>query len=604
MSAADVVVRQMTQSLHHRGPDGQGYWSNGRAHFGHARLSIIDLEGGKQPMVLRGGAVALTFNGEIYNYKELRQDLEERGHAFDTSSDTEVLLRMYDEYGVDCVERLNGMFAFAIWDDARRQLVMARDRAGEKPLYYAEHAGGIVFASELKSLRHFPGLPLDVDMHALDDYLAYGYVPDPKTIYSGVRKLGAANVLVWNGERCSTRAYWQIEQPGTGAGQNEIVEEFESLLADSTRIRLRSDVPVGTFLSGGIDSTVIAYAAAREYEQELSTYTIGFSAEAFDESDDAAFTARFLGTKHHNRRVDGVSLEILPTLVAQYDEPFADASAIPTYYVTREAARDLKVCLSGDGGDELFGGYPQYRDATVTRIAQALPQGIRRLVAKLPLALLPVHAKGYGWFSRLGLSPANRYQQMIGIFSPDERERLFLGENRRYVLRDAALLQAYFDKRRDERASRQLADFHTWLPGDILPKVDRSSMAHALEVRTPFLDHRLIEFAHKLPPEYGIGAREQKTVLREFLRQRVPAEILARRKRGFGVPLGEWFRGPYRDYVGDRLLSASTPLGSVLDTTAVAGVVQAHWRGQRDFSDRIWTLLWLDEWFRQFGPAR
>lgn len=597
----EAALRRMVQTLGHRGPDGSGAWTQPRVGLGHARLSIIDIQGGAQPMQIANGALTISFNGEIYNYKELARELTERGHRFESRSDTEVILRMYEEYGEEFVSRLNGMFAFAIWDARDRTVLLARDRMGEKPLYYSDGNGQLLFASELKALRAFPGLELTVCEYALDDYLAYGYVPEPRSIYRQVRKLLPAHYMVWREGRSKIVNYWNtagLEPAGNG---HDYVDQFEELLLDSMRIRLRSDVPVGAFLSGGVDSSIIAWAASKQYPDTLSTYTIGFEEASWDESEGAEFTARYLGTRHTTKIVKGISLAIMPELVAQYDEPFGDPSAVPTYYVTREASSDLKVCLSGDGGDELFGGYPQYRWEPMERILGSVPLGMRKALLTLPAVALPEHFPGYGFLQRMMTDGARRYQQKIGVFSPAERKALLQPAYEQIVDEDARLLCEFFEQSADEMRARQIADLHTYLPGDILVKVDRSSMAHSLEVRTPFLDHRIVEFAQTLPREQHIAAGNQKVILRNLLKRHLPGEILDRPKKGFGMPLRNWFRGEYRDFVAERLLVRDAKVYDYLDPGAVRQLVEAHNKGQRDFADRIWALLWLEEWFRQFA---
>jgi asparagine synthase (glutamine-hydrolysing) len=569
--------------------------------LGHARLSIIDIGGGAQPMTIEDGRYVVSFNGEIYNYKELRRNLIARGHHFSTESDTEVILHQYQEYGEDFLQEMNGMFAFAVWDAAEKALILARDRMGEKPLYYSRTRDGIVFASELKALHLCPDLDLTINTRALDDYLAYGYVPAPHTIYNEVSKLTQAHYLKWQDGEITIKPYWGVGNQERKTNADEAVEELDELLNESVRIRLRSDVPVGSFLSGGIDSTLITAAAQKQSKEALQSFTIGFESESHDESEDAEFTANFLGTRHTTKRVDGMSLGILPDLVRQYDEPFADPSTIPTYYVTREASKHLKVCLSGDAGDELFGGYPQYNWESLEQGISTIPAAVRRALLRLPAAVLPKYVRGYGWLERMMCDGANRYQQKIGVFNPNERRDLLRQPYRDQVDADAELLQRFFEGTGNEIRMRQCADLETYLPDDILVKVDRSSMAHSLEVRTPFLDHRLVEFAYSLPFDLKINNGEQKWLLRQLLKSTVPAEVLERRKRGFGMPLCDWFRGEYREFVAERLLQKSNRIFDYLEPQTVEFLVNWHNRGQRDFSDRIWTLIWLEEWLRAFG---
>ena len=508
---------------------------------------------------------------------------------------------MFETFGDEMVNMLNGMYAFAIWDTVDRSLFMARDRLGEKPLYYANFGSEFVFASELKSIRAGLERNLSVSSSALDDYLAFGYIPDPHSIYEQVHKLPPAHAMRWSNGESRIWRYWSLSDSEHELTEESSIERFDELLQDSMRLRLRSDVPVGAFLSGGIDSTVIVYSATQGYDHNLSTYTIGFHDDSHDESSDAAFTASFLGTQHNERIVDQVSLELLPTLVRQYDEPFADPSALPTYIVTREASRDLKVCLSGDGGDELFGGYPQYRPPLLERTLSRLPLGIRMLLLKVPLSVMPEHVRGYGLLQRQMSSGARQYQQVIGVFSGDERHQLHRGGSAGSSSEPVRLLDEYFSAQRDDISNRQFADLHTWLPGDILTKVDRSSMAHSLEVRVPFLDHRIVEFAHALPSSMKIRNGIQKWILRKYLEPRVPAEILNRRKQGFGVPLCSWFRGEHKGFAADRLISGESRLHDLFESKALQSLFDNHQKGQRDFSDRIWTLICLEEWLRAFA---
>ena len=591
----------MVNVLGHRGPDGQGSYIKPNVAFGHARLSIIDIEGGAQPMLSEDESVVLTFNGEIYNYKELRADLASRGHRFVSESDTEVIIHLYQEYGEEFVGHLNGMFAIGLWDERRQQLLLVRDRMGEKPLYYSHVDGQIVFASELKAIRHAPRLNLRIDMRALDNYLAYGYVPSPDSIYDEIKKLPHAHYLTWKDGSIRINRYWEPSGNFKFDSFEDALEQFRQLLDDSIRIRLRSDVPVGAFLSGGIDSSLIVARAKELYSGSLQTFTIGFDEKEFDESAEANFTAQHFGTQHINRQIESMDISILAELVHQYDEPFADPSAVPTYYVTREASARLKVCLSGDGADELFGGYSQYELEPFEKILLRLPGPIRRALLRMPAMMVPEYVRGKGWLNRMMADGAVRYQQKIGVFSSAERRKMFRESYGDSVDFDAALLEPYFLNTESEIENRQAADRSTYLTDDILVKVDRSSMAHSLEVRTPYLDHRLVEFAIALPTRYKIAGGEQKRILRFALKSLVPAHVLKRRKRGFGLPLCEWFRGEHKGFVAERLLQKENKIFDFLEPEPVTQLVANHNRGHRDFSDRIWALIWLQEWFEQFS---
>lgn len=594
-------LASMVDVLHHRGPDGRGTHVGPGIALGHARLSIIDIGGGAQPMSIADGRFIISFNGEIYNYKELRQNLVSRGHQFATESDTEVILHLYQDMGDDFLRELNGMFAFALWDARERNLVLARDRMGEKPLYYVEIRGGIVFASELKALRLNENLDLALNEKALDDYLAYGYIPSPHSIYKDVRKLPQAHYLKWHNGKFTTKRYWSAYDKKPAIDEANAVEELAELLSDSVRIRLRSDVPVGSFLSGGIDSTLITVNAAKHYPKKLQSFTIGFDSDEHDETADAEFTARYIGTEHTTRRVTGMSLDVLPNLVRQYDEPFADPSTVPTYYVTREASKYLKVCLSGDGGDELFGGYSRYSQEGLEGFLDRVPVGLRHALFTVPAAVFPKHMRGYGWIERMMCDGAIRYQQKIGVFNPRERLEIFRAPYADNIDHDARHLQRFFEESGNAVRMQIAADLETYLPDDILVKTDRSSMAHALEVRTPFLDHRIVEFACALPFRFKIRNGEQKWILREILRSMVPAEILDRKKKGFGLPLCNWFRGEYKEFVAERLLQRNNLIFDFMNPDAVELLVKKHNSGRRDFSARIWALIWLEEWLRAFG---
>lgn len=595
------LIRRMVNTLSHRGPDGHGSYIRPHVAFGHSRLSIIDIEGGAQPMFSEDESIALTFNGEIYNYKELKADLALRGHTFLTESDTEVIIHLYQEHGDQFLEKLNGMFAIGIWDEGRQQLLLARDRVGEKPLYYSHVRGQIIFASELKAIRHAPNLNLRVDTRALDNYLAYGYVPSPDSIYDAIKKLPQAHYLTWKDGVIRINRYWEPSGNAKFDSFEDALGQFQELLDDSIRIRLRSDVPVGAFLSGGADSSLIVARANELYSGSLQTFTIGFDEKDFDESKEAELTARHIGTRHVTRQVESLDLSILPDLVRQYDEPFADPSAVPTYYVTREASLQLKVCLSGDGADELFGGYPQYQLEPFENVFLKMPGLIRRSLLRLPAMIMPQHMRGMGWINRMMVDGAVRYQQKIGVFSSTERRELFRESYGDCVDFDASLLEPYFRNAESEIENRQTADRNTYLADDILVKVDRSSMAHSLEVRTPYLDHRLVEFATALPIRYKISGAEQKRILRAALKPLVPAEVLMRRKRGFGLPLCEWFRGEHRGFVAERLLQKDNKIFEFIEPEPVSRLITNHNRGHRDFSERIWALIWLQEWFEQFS---
>ena len=598
------ALTRMCAAISHRGPDGEGQMIDQGIALGHRRLSIIDLEGGDQPIFNEDGNIGVVFNGEIYNYRELRDELLKRGHRFSTNSDTEVIVHAYEEYGVSCLEHFNGMFAFALWDKPRRRLFIARDRLGEKPLYYRLDGERLEFASELKSLLANPECPREVDFEAVEGFLTYGYIPEPISIYRGINKLPAAHYLVFEGGRLNVSPYWTLEMPDQPASRDEgeMMEEFESLLFDAIRLRLRSDVPVGAFLSGGTDSNLIVSMAAELSGSELSTYSVGFSEADFDELRFARMTAERYGTSHHEIMLESLDEDLFPRIVRQFDEPFADSSAIPTYYVTREAARDLKVCLSGDAGDELFCGYERYNYEPFEEAAQQIPGFLRRPVFGTAARLLPDTFKGKGWLRRQSASGSQRWQRMMGPFDYFERTGLYRPEFHRRINDDAALFEPYFARDRlDEISRRMFADQKTYLPDDILVKVDRNSMWHGLEVRVPFLDHRLVEFANRLPLELKKRGGEQKWPIRKLLAPRVDEAILNKPKSGFGLPIRHWLAGSMKDFAREMLDSPDSRVHEWLDRSALSRLLSDHQTGGRDLSKRIWTLLWLEQWCREFG---
>ena len=602
VSAEDL--RRMTAVMSHRGPDGEGLHLDAGVGLGHRRLSIIDLEGGDQPIFSEDKSLAIIFNGEIYNYKELRDDLIKAGYQFRTHSDTEVIVHLYHQKGEACVEDLNGMFAFVIWDSNLRKLFAARDRMGEKPFYYAELTDGtFIFASEIKSILacRFFTQP-QVDPQAIDDFFAYGYVPTPRSIYSNIKKLPAAHSLSWQGGKVTIQRYWSHLDATTiqVASGSELLEQVQSLISDSIRLRLRSDVPVGAFLSGGIDSSLIVAMASEVATDPLSTFSVGFSESEFDESSFARQIADKYQTVHHDIVVGNMDLDKFPDLVRQFDEPFADPSAVPTYYVTHAASQHLKVCLSGDAGDELFAGYPQYVYEPAEAWIDKIPLVLRKLMFGLPANVMPDHVKGKGWLRRLSSSGANRYQRIIGVFDPVERQQLLRGDSGITVDRNAHLFSTYFDGSKSDIESRILADQATYLTDDILVKVDRNSMLNSLEVRVPFLDHRLIELANAISLDQKIHAGQQKWVLKELLRQRAPQGIIDRPKQGFAMPIRDWLRGSYRAMAEDLLLNPNNSSHKFVDAKAVKNLFNAHLKGARDLSDRLWSLMWFEQWCREF----
>jgi asparagine synthase (glutamine-hydrolysing) len=597
-SRPDVgLVRRMAESLSHRGPDGDGFYSDRAISLGHRRLSIIDLTTGDQPIFNEDQSIVITFNGEIYNYHELRADLVKLGHRFRTTGDTEVIVHLYEERGIDCVRELNGMFAFAIWDAPKQQLFLARDPLGEKPLYYANTGREFLFASELKALLRNDRVKRDIDPAALDDYLAYGYVPAPRTIYGSVAKLPAAHRLLVRGGRIEISRYWHPwSDTRLDVTENEASRELMRLLTDAVRLRLRSDVPVGAFLSGGIDSSLIVALAARQ-NSGLRTFSVRINQLGFDESPYGRLVAERFHTDHHEIDVDVPQLDALPMLVRQFDEPFADASALPTYYVTQAASRHLKVCLSGDGGDELFAGYSQYRRTWVERSLDLLP--LRAPVLEAISSILPQRLPGTGFLTRMSVAGAERHQAMVGLYSPRERRALLLPPFRSAVTGRAWLLDgAHARTDLDEIERRMLADQLSYLPEDILVKVDRDSMKNSLEVRVPFLDPRLVHFVNALPLRFKIDRTTQKRLLRHLLVEVGLPELVNRPKQGFGIPLKSWLWGRLRGDVERLLLTPGSRILDLMDTHEVHRLLTESRKPGRDLTERVWALVWLEHWLR------
>lgn len=597
----DRLIRSMADRIVHRGPDGDGYHVDGPVALGHRRLSIIDLAGGDQPIFDDSGDIAIVFNGEIYNFKELQQDLRDLGYQLRTRSDTEVIVYLYKHYGRDCLEHLNGMFAFAIWDRRSGEVFIARDRLGEKPLYYRHKGNVLVFASELKCLAEHPAVDQRLSVEALDAYLTYGYIPEPLCILEGVRKLPAGCSMTFRDGELAIERYWDVAidpnpKPRT---LDDVDAEFEELLRTSIRMRLRSDVPVGSFLSGGIDSSLIVAYAAELAETKLSTYSIGFPEQDFSELKYARMVAERYGTDHHEVVIDKIEPNLFPSIVEHFDEPFNDSSAIPTWYVTREAAKHVKVVLSGDAGDELFCGYSRYNYEPLEQQISAIPG--RRLPMELASHAMPNWFQGKGRLRRLAVDGAERWQRSVGVFDRFERQALYGSALKSVTSQAPNLFERYFaDNGLDEISQRMWADQKTYLPDDILVKVDRNSMWHSLEVRVPLLDHKIVEFANGLPLELKKHNGVQKTPLRRLLEPKVPAEIMNRPKQGFALPIKYWLNDSLAEVAGDLLDSADSRIHSYLERDAVRGLISDHRRGRRDLSKRIWSLLWLEQWARAF----
>lgn len=607
------ALERMASLLSHRGPDDQGIAVIGEAGLAHRRLSIIDLSGGHQPMEGAPG-LTLVFNGEIYNFLEVRRELESAGHVFTTRSDTEVLLAAYAAWGPDCVERLNGMYAFAIWDAPRRRLFAARDRLGKKPFFYALTSERFVFGSELKAVLAAPGVPREVDPGAVDEFLSRYYVSGARTILRGVAKLPPAHWLTLEAGRLTVRRYWRptFRPDEPPRREEEYLEELEGLFRDAVRRRLISDVPLGAFLSGGVDSSAVVAMMAAEGGPRVKTFTVGFDEAGYSEIEDARAVARHLGTDHHEETVRPDAMAILPDLVWHYDEPFGDSSMVPTWYVCRMARRHVTVALSGDGGDELFAGYTRYQRALEDRRMDWIPESLKRRVLAPLAEALPAGAP-----ARNRLYAAAHHSALTGgydlglypyikswLYAPGMREHVGNGGgNGGASTLPAGLTRA--DLEPIDLVSRlQWIDTLAYLPDDILTKVDRASMAHSLEARAPLLDYTLVDFMARVPSSLKLRDGVSKRLFRKLLAKHLPESVFTKRKQGFAVPKGEWFRRDLRATARERLLDPRTLARGYFRPERVREVLKLHEAGQRDYSDWIWCLLILEEWHRTFlDPA-
>jgi asparagine synthase (glutamine-hydrolysing) len=598
------LVHRMCEVIRHRGPDDEGIHVEPGVGLGMRRLSIIDLAGGRQPIHNETSTVWVVFNGEIYNYRELRAELEALGHCFYTSSDTESIVHAYEQWGEDVFRRLRGMFGIALWDQPKRTLLLARDRAGQKPLHYAERKGRLYFGSEIKSLLAAGAVEPRLNLEALDHYLAFQYTPRETSIFEGVRKLPPAHFLRWRDGRAEVKQYWQVSADETFTGsEQEAVEALHGVLREAVESHMMSDVPLGAFLSGGVDSSAVVGMMAQASSRPVKTFSIGFDDPEFDELEHARTVARHFGTDHHEFVVRPDGLTILDELISHFDEPFADSSAIPTWYVSEIARRHVTVVLSGDGGDELFGGYDRYLPHP--RVAQfdRLPVPGLRTAAALAWPLLRHGARGKNFLRHVAQDAAGRYVDSIVQFQPDERAALY-GDGARAALAARAehTLARHFDRFRalPHDSGMMRFDFETYLPEDVLTKVDRMSMAHSIESRVPLLDNKVIDFAATLPASLKIKNGRRKHILKETLRPLLPPGILDRRKQGFGIPLGNWFRGGLTGLFADVLDAPSTKQRGYFEPAFVSRLLREHLAGQRDHTPRLWQLLVFELWHRQY----
>ena len=608
----EQLLSRMCDAIRHRGPDDDGFYVNGPVGLGMRRLAIIDLKSGKQPIHNQDRSSWIVFNGEIYNYLELREKLEKLGHTFYTNSDTEAIVHAYDQYGADCPKHLRGMFAFAIWNETNQELFLARDRVGKKPLLYAQIEGDLVFGSEFSSLLLHPQISRDVNLEALDHYLSFMCIPAPMTAYRAIRKLEPGNWLRWRKGEVTTERYWKPDfSKKLKIDEQEAGEQTVEILRDSVRCRLMSEVPLGAFLSGGIDSSAVVALMSQESSERIKTFSIGFDEQDFSELHHARRVAEHVGADHHEFVVRPDAVEVLPLLVEHYGEPYADSSAVPTYYVARETRKHVTVALNGDGGDESFAGYERYAAMQLAERYRKLPSFLRESVIQEVVARVPASELGRGrvkafkrFVQAASLPKVDRYMRWMSTFNSDLKTSLY-SDSFRQELRGnqpVDLLRPWFAHVNGSGivdAALQ-ADIMTYLPNDLLVKVDIATMAVSLEARSPFLDHHLIEFAASLPEKFKLRGLTTKYLLKKILRKLLPSENLSRRKMGFGVPIGHWFRGTMQPFLREVLLSERAVSRGLFKPEVVRSLIDQHARSERDHSHQLWTFLMLELWFQRF----
>lgn len=617
-----TILAEMCRVIQHRGPDDHGTHCEPLRQtggdpvpgvgLGFQRLSIIDLASGHQPLANEDETVWIAFNGEIYNYQDLRRRLEGSGHRFRTESDTETIVHLYEDLGTECFNLLNGMFAIAIWDRKRKQLVLARDRFGKKPLVYSHFRNRVLFGSELKSLLAHPEVVREIDPNAVDEYLTYQYVPHPHTIFRGIKKLPPGHIAVIKNDSVQIEPYWK---PNWNNEQNlslpDAKGKLNELFLSAVQLRMRSDVPLGAFLSGGIDSSLVVAAMQSMSEQPIKTFSIGFSEKAYDETRFAKLVANHLKTEHREFVVTPNAVEILDQLIWHYDEPFADSSAIPTWYVSKMTREHVTVALSGDGGDELFAGYSRYAAVRLGDRIDRIPGAKQLLGAKFWQSLpgggtqRSLTRKWKRFTEALGKDPLARYLDWISIFNESRRAELYSDDFLAKLENSDPLkfVESYWSlsRNRDVVTRTCLTDLQTYLPCDLMTKVDIASMAHSLECRAPFLDYRLAEFAASLPISMKLRGRATKWLLRETFGNMLPPEIWRRSKMGFGVPLAQWFRKDLRDLANDSLRNARLASQGMFRQAAINQLLDQHQEAKFDHSYRLWALLVLELWYRKWG---
>lgn len=619
----ESVLHSMCDTLLHRGPDSEGLWTDDTVALGMRRLSVIDLKTGDQPVYNCDGSVVVMMNGELYNYREVRSDLKKRGHKFTTKSDTEILPHLYEEHGEALVDHLNGMYAFSLWDAKAKKLIVARDRFGEKPLYYGVFDGKLMWASEPKALLAHPSVNAELDLDALRHYLSYDYVPAPISIYKGISKLPAAHILIVEKGEVKTRRYWNLSwsEPGATASgpgeespaksQSRKADELRDLLSDAVRMRLVSDVPLGILLSGGIDSSTVATFATHHATERVRTFSIGFEEDSFDESRYAREVAKHLNTEHYEEKLSAATAGDLISDIGEWlDEPMSDASLFPTFLLARFVRKHVTVALGGDGGDELFAGYPTYYAHTVAAKYRRIPSFLQRGIIEPIVKALPVSTsnlsfdyKAKRFIRAAGLDAVERHHSWFGSFSLDEQNKLLtrdvLDRSDGDIYRGPREMLALCDAR-TEIERMQFLDINYYMAEDILTKVDRAAMAVSLETRAPFLDPRVAQFAASLPLEYKLRGNSGKYILKQAMKDLLPAEILNRPKKGFGIPIAAWLKGRLNPLMHDLLSPARLKDQGLFNPEFVRQLIYEHESGKASHHKQLWTLLVFQLWHDRF----
>jgi asparagine synthase (glutamine-hydrolysing) len=608
-----AVLERMNEAIIHRGPDDDGFFVKENVGLAMRRLAIIDLAGGKQPIHSQDKTKWIVFNGEIYNYQELREFLRKKGFEFYTKSDTEVIVNLYQLYGAECLQYLRGMFAFAIWDDINKSLFLARDRVGKKPLLYSHQPNGnLIFGSEFSALLRHPEISREIDYEAIDSYLSYLCIPAPQTAYKQIRKLEPGHWLLWKDGLIKTERYWLPDfSKKIKIDCEEAIGETIRILREATRLRLIAEVPVGAFLSGGVDSSTVVALMVQESDKPVKTFSVGFEEQDYSELKYARVVAQHVGSEHHEFIVRPKVLEVLPVLVQHYGEPYADSSAIPTYYVSRETRKHVTVALNGDGGDESFAGYERHVAMKLAEIYHRFPQKLRSLLIEKPFELLPVSETKRSrirdlkrFLQAASLKTKERYFRWMSTFDCQAKSEIYTKDFAQLISRHDAgyFLEKWFNSANGLGILDTVlfTDLMTYLPNDLLVKVDIASMAVSLEARSPFLDHKLIEFAASLPEDLKTKGFETKSLLKVVASRLVPKEAIYRRKMGFGVPIGKWFREDLKNFVQETLLSERALKRNILKPEVVKRYVTEHIEGKKDYAFQLWTLLMLELWFQMF----